>query len=344
MVMEDAQRLRTSMNEIRHRVATGELVYDPDERRSGPRDLRDGTSNPDNPRSGTGGRSPKPQRSAYQDQQAAGLMTLEELGSKLAKLDETRRIAAAEFATLDAREQRAKELEADRDILLDTYAEIVPEALDSLSGEGRSRVYEMLQLEVRPHPGGMRSAGRFVVSGRRANIVEDAVRAVWLSGLACSATVEDQEVGEDGPVFLRHYLHEILFDLHGISTLREAEPVRDAADVGVDDDAFVHAEGVAKNDVGRLAADSGQRHELPHGARNLSGVLLHEGAGHAPQGAGLVTVETRGTDVLLELLGGGVGVVFGLAVLREEALRHPVHLHIRGLGREHGRHQELEGV
>ena len=159
VVMEDAQRLSTSMNEIRHRVATGELVYDPDERRTGSRNLRDGTSNPDNPRPGMGGRSPKPQRSAYQDQQAAGLMTLEELGSKLAKLDETRRIAAAEFATLDAREQRAKELEADRDILLDSYAEIVPEALDSLSGERRSRVYEMLQLEVGPDPRGYEVSG-----------------------------------------------------------------------------------------------------------------------------------------------------------------------------------------
>ena len=86
-------------------------------------------------------------------------MTLEELGSKLAKLEETRRIAAAELATLDAREQRAKELEADRDILLDSYADMVPEALDSLSGEERSRVYEMLQLEVRPDPGGYEVSG-----------------------------------------------------------------------------------------------------------------------------------------------------------------------------------------
>jgi hypothetical protein len=35
-------------------------------------------------------------RSAYQDQQAAGLMTLEELASKLAKLEEIRSVAAAE--------------------------------------------------------------------------------------------------------------------------------------------------------------------------------------------------------------------------------------------------------
>jgi hypothetical protein len=37
-----------------------------------------------------------------------------------------------------------RELEADRGALLASYAEIVPEALDGLSGEGRMRVYEML--------------------------------------------------------------------------------------------------------------------------------------------------------------------------------------------------------
>ncbi|MDQ3943373.1 MAG: hypothetical protein M3254_09745 [Actinomycetota bacterium] len=89
-------------------------------------------------------------RSAYQDQQAAGLMTLEELGSKLAKLEETRRIAEAELEALEDSEERVRELEAGRDALLASYAEVVPEALDGLSGEERSRVYRMLQLEVKP--------------------------------------------------------------------------------------------------------------------------------------------------------------------------------------------------
>ena len=80
-------------------------------------------------------------RSAYQDQQAAGLMTLEELASKLAKLEKTRRVAEAELRALDAREERVRELEADRDALLASYAEVVPKALDTLSGEERMRVY-----------------------------------------------------------------------------------------------------------------------------------------------------------------------------------------------------------
>jgi len=100
-------------------------------------------------------------RSAYQDQQAAGVMTLEELGSKLAKLQDTRRIAEAELKALDAHEERVRELEADRDALVASYAEVMPEALDGLSGEERMRVYKMLQLEIRPDPEGYEVSGVF---------------------------------------------------------------------------------------------------------------------------------------------------------------------------------------
>ncbi len=51
---------------------------------------------------------------------------------------------------LDAREERAKELEADCDALLAFYASGTGGAGDCLSGEERGRVYQMLQLEVRP--------------------------------------------------------------------------------------------------------------------------------------------------------------------------------------------------
>jgi site-specific DNA recombinase len=109
-------------------------------------------------------------RSAYQDQQAAGLMTLEELASKLANLKETRKVAEAELAALETREERLRELEADRDALIASYAEVVPEALDSLSGEERMRVYEMLQLEVKPDTEGYEVSGALCSSrprGRR---------------------------------------------------------------------------------------------------------------------------------------------------------------------------------
>jgi hypothetical protein len=104
-------------------------------------------------------------RSAYQDQQAAGLMTLKKLGFKLKDLEQTRKVAEAELATLNAREERARKLEDNRDALMASYVEAVPEALDSLSGVERSRVYEMLGLEVKPDPEGYEVSGVLCSSG-----------------------------------------------------------------------------------------------------------------------------------------------------------------------------------
>jgi hypothetical protein len=93
-------------------------------------------------------------RGAYQDQQAAGLMTLAELGSKLEELEDTRQMAEAEIAALAAQEERVEELERDRDALLEIYAGAIPEALDRLEGEERNTVYRMLRLEITPQEDG----------------------------------------------------------------------------------------------------------------------------------------------------------------------------------------------
>ncbi len=94
-------------------------------------------------------------RGAYQDQQAAGLMTLAELGSKLEELESTRQMAEAEIAALAAQEERVEELERDRDALIEFYAGAVPEALDRLDGEERNRIYRMLRLEITPQEDGI---------------------------------------------------------------------------------------------------------------------------------------------------------------------------------------------
>jgi hypothetical protein len=101
-------------------------------------------------------------RNVYQDQQAAGLMTLEELGSKLKDLDETRLHAERELRALKDSQARVEELEADRDTLLESFSGQIPEDLDNLSGEDRNTVYRMLLLELTPTPEGLyRLAGAF---------------------------------------------------------------------------------------------------------------------------------------------------------------------------------------
>ena len=93
-------------------------------------------------------------RSAYQDQQAAGLMTLEELSSKLSDLEEMRMHAERELAALRDSQARIEELELDRDTLLESLSGHIPESLDRLDAEERNTVYRMLRLEVTRTPEG----------------------------------------------------------------------------------------------------------------------------------------------------------------------------------------------
>ena len=104
-------------------------------------------------------------RKAYQQQQAAGLMTLEELGAMLKELEGTREVAEAELENVTARRDRVEALENDRDDLLECMAGMVPEGLDGLTGEERNRLYRMLRLEVTPTSEGYEVRGAFSSSG-----------------------------------------------------------------------------------------------------------------------------------------------------------------------------------
>jgi hypothetical protein len=62
------------------------------------------------------------------------------------------------------RDLACAELERDRDAAIESYAEILPDALDALSGEERRRLYGMLRLEVAPTPDGPEVCGALVTS------------------------------------------------------------------------------------------------------------------------------------------------------------------------------------
>jgi site-specific DNA recombinase len=91
-------------------------------------------------------------RRGFQEQAARGLMTFDELGIALDDLAETRRTAERELAALQSRREALEQLELDKEALLEHYARIAPEALDSLTLEERHRLYKMLRLEVLVRP------------------------------------------------------------------------------------------------------------------------------------------------------------------------------------------------
>ncbi len=91
-------------------------------------------------------------RRGFQEQAARGYMTLDELGSALDELEETRRTAERELAAVQSRREALEQLELDKEALLEHYARVAPEAIDSLTLEERHRLYKMLRLEVFVRP------------------------------------------------------------------------------------------------------------------------------------------------------------------------------------------------
>jgi site-specific DNA recombinase len=87
-------------------------------------------------------------RVKYQEAFAADAVTLPELKAYLAQLDETRKTAEHELEALRSREEYVRELEADRDALLDSLETQAPEALDALKPEQRHQWYKLLNLRV----------------------------------------------------------------------------------------------------------------------------------------------------------------------------------------------------
>jgi hypothetical protein len=87
-------------------------------------------------------------RSAYQDQQAEGLITLDELRTKLSDLEETRSVALAELEALRSRREQIERPEDDAHVLLKHFAWMVPKTLDNLTSEERHSIYRMLRLKA----------------------------------------------------------------------------------------------------------------------------------------------------------------------------------------------------
>ena len=101
-------------------------------------------------------------RDRYQEMFAAEAMTMAELQARLGALEETRETAERELASLAGKRERLEAMERDRDLILENYAILAPEALSTLSPEERRRVYVILKLTVEAlADGGLKMSGAF---------------------------------------------------------------------------------------------------------------------------------------------------------------------------------------
>lgn len=91
-------------------------------------------------------------RAKDQEMFRADAMTLDELKANQTRLEEARKTAERELAALRDRDKHIRDLERDRDALLDSLEATAPEALDSLAPEERHRFYKLLGLLVEVGP------------------------------------------------------------------------------------------------------------------------------------------------------------------------------------------------
>src|SRR5262249_2700101 len=88
-----------------------------------------------------------------------------------------------------------------------------------------------------------------------AEVVHDAILAARPPSVADAPAVPDQEVREAPPIGARHEPDEVALDLDRILLAREPEPLREAPDVRVDDDAL-RLTDLGRDAGPRLAADA----------------------------------------------------------------------------------------
>lgn len=79
---------------------------------------------------------------------ARGRITDAELDEEIAGLEETRKIAESELEATRGRQQRVDQMKADRDAVLEHYAALAPEKLDTLTAEECHQLYKILRLKV----------------------------------------------------------------------------------------------------------------------------------------------------------------------------------------------------
>ena len=90
-------------------------------------------------------------------------------------------------------------------------------------------------------------------------LTDVAVRAIRLARGAAAAAMPDEPVAPQGPIVLRHQFHQFLLDFDGVGALHQTEPVAEPRDVRVHHHANVDVEGVAEDNIRRLAPDAGER-------------------------------------------------------------------------------------
>jgi hypothetical protein len=142
---------------------------------------------------------------------------------------------------------------------------------------------------------------------------------------------------------LRHDFLELGFDLVDILAGREAGPVADPEDVGVDRERLL-APGGVEHDVGGLAADAGQRFELAARARDLAAMLFDQRVAERDDVLRLGVEQADGPDRIAQRILPEIDHLPRAPDPLEQRARRDVDADVGGLRRQDHRDQQLIGV
>ncbi len=165
---------------------------------------------------------------------------------------------------------------------------------------------------------------------RGADVVQLAIRAIRLARGTTPAAVEDQPVAEVSPTRLRKEFHQVLLDADRVAEFGEAEPLGEAADMGIHDDAFIFRKGISEDDIGRFASRAGNGGEFCQGIGNFARMPLDEHLAHGADVFRLVPIESRGSDEALEFLLRNRGIVLRRAAALEKLKSNLQEVRARG--------------
>src|SRR5690606_15575586 len=155
--------------------------------------------------------------------------------------------------------------------------------------------------------------------------------------------MQDHSVMEEHPVGTGEETLPVSVYLVGVGVPAEAEPTSQAGDVRVyRDGGFL--EGVGKHDVGGLPADAWQRDQFVERAWHGSTVSLDEDTAGCNEVPRLGAEQADGPDVRLYLVWSSNGEPLGTRERLEQRRGRLVDADVGCLRREHGGHQELEGI
>src|SRR5688500_2986606 len=85
-----------------------------------------------------------------------------------------------------------------------------------------------------------------------------AIQAIRISSIAAASSMPNQQMAEQRPKLARSQFYQVLFNFDRVVFRGQTEPFGQAHHMRINYDPFIDVEGIAQNNIRRLATNSGK--------------------------------------------------------------------------------------